>query len=333
MTLPLKIKLNFNNIIKIFPILIFFIILPIDSNASENPYKFLKKEVLKGKAKKELKNDTRSISKKKALSIYEDADGKAIKITLDTKFKGHKNDWERTGERNQRWEMANKKRPRKFKKPVYIKYKFKLNDFPIHPAVGGSLFQVIANKGESRLLPWMKLQYYGDKIVHQLSFTKEVFYLKGDPENSNFDKVSYKFELGPVTHFKDYRTISFKILASKEDNGEVVAWIDNKKVFEVYGPNFTIGNGYTFKWGFYRWLLNSFLNETPPQSLTVKEFSYSDKCEEILDQDKCSYVSKNRQSVSYVKFRKTSHRSSTHGKEIAKSIKWKKPLPEIQMKE
>ena len=39
---------------------------------------------------------------KKALSIFQDSDGKAIKITLDTKFKGHKNDWERTGERNQR---------------------------------------------------------------------------------------------------------------------------------------------------------------------------------------------------------------------------------------
>ena len=46
---------------------------------------------------------------KKALSIFEDTDGRAIKITLDTKFKGNKKDWERTGERNQRWEMANKK--------------------------------------------------------------------------------------------------------------------------------------------------------------------------------------------------------------------------------
>ena len=43
--------------------------------ASENPYKFLKKEVLIGKAKSEMKNDTRSISKKKALSIFEDSDG------------------------------------------------------------------------------------------------------------------------------------------------------------------------------------------------------------------------------------------------------------------
>ena len=96
-------------------LLIFFSLLlfSINTHASENPYKFLKKEVLLGKASSELKNDTRSISKKKALSIFEDTDGRAIKITLDTKFKGNKKDWERTGERNQRWETANKKKPRK----------------------------------------------------------------------------------------------------------------------------------------------------------------------------------------------------------------------------
>ena len=137
----------------IFVILITFLNFTL-VNAKENPYKFLKKEVLIGKAKKELVNDTRSISKKKALSIIEDENGKAIKITLDTKFKGHKDDWERTGERNQRWEMANAKKPRKFEKPVYVKYKFKLNEFPIKNNLGGSLFQVIANKGNSRLLPW-----------------------------------------------------------------------------------------------------------------------------------------------------------------------------------
>ena len=316
---------------KLFLIFILFIFASINSNASENPYKFLKKEILIEKAKKELTNDSRSIPKKKALSIYEDEEGKAIKITLDTKFKGNKKDWERTGERNQRWEMANKKRPRKFKKPVYVKYTFKLNEFPTHPAVGGSLLQVIANKGESRILPWMKLQFKGSQVLHQINFTREVFYLKGDPENSNFDKISYKFPLGFVDDFKNYRTLSFKILASKEDNGILIGWLDNKKVFEIYGPNFTIGNGHTFKWGFYRWLKDAFLNETPTQSLTVKEFGYSDKCEEILDKEKCSYLSESKESVSYVRYRKSSYRMPTYGKKITKSIKWTKPLPVIKI--
>ena len=69
----------------------FFFLFTFNIHASENPYKFLKKEILIGKAKKELTNDSRSIPKKKALSIYEDEDSKAIKITLDTKFKGNKN--------------------------------------------------------------------------------------------------------------------------------------------------------------------------------------------------------------------------------------------------
>ena len=64
----------------------------------------------------------------------------------------------------------------------------------------------------------------------------------------------------------------------------------------------------------------------------MKEFGFSNKCEEILDQDKCSYVSENKDSVSYVRFRKSSWRDKTYGKKIAKSIKWKKPLPEIKMK-
>ena len=78
-------------------------------------------------------------------------------------------------------------------------------------------------------------------------------------------------------------------------------------------------------------LKDAFLDETPTQSLTIKEFGFSGKCEEILDQDKCSYVSENKNSVSYVSFRKSSSRSKTYGKEISKSIKWKKPLPEIKI--
>ena len=77
--------------------IILFLLISNISYSKDNPYKFLKKEILIGKAKKELVNDTRSISKKKALSIVEDENGKAIKITLDTKFKGHKDDWGRTG--------------------------------------------------------------------------------------------------------------------------------------------------------------------------------------------------------------------------------------------
>ena len=228
--------------------------------------------------------------------------------------------------------MANAKKPRKFEKPTYVKYKFKLNEFPVKNNLGGSLFQVIANKGNSRLLPWMKFQYSDNRLIHQINFTKEVFYLQGDPDNTNFDKIGYKFYLGYVEDYKDYRTLSLKILASKKENGEIIGWLDDKRIFEVYGPNFTIGNGYTFKWGFYRWLEQMSLETIPTQSVTVKEFGFSDKCEKILDQEKCSYSSDIKDSVSYVRLKKSFWRDKTHGKKISKSIKWKKPLPEIKMK-
>ena len=38
-----------------------------------------------------------------------------------------------------------------------------------------------------------------------------------------------------------------------------------------------------------------------------------------------------KNSLSYVSFRKSSWRDKTYGKEIVKSIKWKKPLPEIKL--
>ena len=31
-----------------------------------------------------------------------------------------------------------------------------------------------------------------------------------------------------------------KILASKKENGEIIGWLDDKRIFEIYGPNFTI---------------------------------------------------------------------------------------------
>ena len=56
--------------LKKFLFVIFFFLLSHFANASENPYKFLKKEVLLGKASSELKNDTRSISKKKSTFYF-----------------------------------------------------------------------------------------------------------------------------------------------------------------------------------------------------------------------------------------------------------------------
>ncbi len=68
--------------------LIIFFFLPICANASENPYKFLKKEVLIGKAKSEMKNDTKSISKKKHYLFLKTQMVKQFKLHLIISLKG-----------------------------------------------------------------------------------------------------------------------------------------------------------------------------------------------------------------------------------------------------
>ena len=73
---------------KLFLILVLFIFASINSNASENPYKFLKKEILIGKAKSEMKNDTRSISKKKHYLFLKTQMAKQLKLHSILSLKG-----------------------------------------------------------------------------------------------------------------------------------------------------------------------------------------------------------------------------------------------------
>ena len=316
---------------KIFVILLTLLFVPSLSYSEQKPYKFFKNEILFGLAKKQLKNDTRSISSKKALSIYEGDDGKAIKITLDPEFKGHKDDWDRTGERNQRWEVANKGKQMNLKNSVFIKYVFKLSKFD-PGRTGGSFFQVIGNKNKSRLLPWMKIQYDGFEVFLTLALTKEVFYLSGDLDNTNFDKMSYKFYLGTLHDFRDFRTIDIKIIPSKSDNGEVILWLDGEKKVELYGTNFTIGNAFSFKLGKYKFFNGTPASSVQTSSLFIKKFGYDKNCEVILSPDQCNYSSSSRQSYSKLFGSNNSRRDSDHGKKIAKSVKFKKELPGFNIK-
>ena len=75
---------------KLFLILLSLILVSTYSHASENPYKFLKKEILIGKAKSEMKNDTRSISKKKHYLFLKTQMEKQLKLRLILSLKGTK---------------------------------------------------------------------------------------------------------------------------------------------------------------------------------------------------------------------------------------------------
>ena len=75
---------------KLLLILLSFVLVSTFSHASENPYKFLKKEILIGKAKSEMKNDTRSISKKKHYLFLKIQMVKQLKLHLIQSLKGTK---------------------------------------------------------------------------------------------------------------------------------------------------------------------------------------------------------------------------------------------------
>jgi len=89
--------------------------------------------------------------------------------------------------------------------------------------------------------------------------------------------------------------------------GELIMWLNDEKIIELFGPNVVVGEGTKFKVGVYRWLNKK---SKGPTSLTIKEFSYSENCEEVLDGEKCNYdpVKKRAKGTSYswVLFKKKS---------------------------
>ena len=82
-------------------------------------------------------------------------------------------------------------------------------------------------------------------------------------------------------HIEDYIT-----WWAKDKNGEYIMWLNDEKVVEIYGPNMAVGEGIKYRIGLYRWLNKK---SKGPTSLTIKEFSYSENCEEVLDSSKCNY--------------------------------------------
>jgi hypothetical protein len=303
------------------------------SYSKDNPLKIFKKEILGGDAKKHMKQSLRqSKPLKKILSVVKDQNDKAVNIQLDVKTKGHTKDWNRLGERNQRWEFdTQNKYALKINETVYGTYTFKLKD---ESNLGGSIFQSVGtDKTGSPMLPSQQIQYWDDgQVVWKTNIIDEVFYFCDDIENSNFQKTDYTFYLGTKNSFKEYRTISFKMVPSDTEKGETIVWRDDKKVMEAYGTNMSVGHGIGFKIGLYRWLEQKSLKGIGSTSLSIKNFSYSDKCEEILDSMKCSYKSSSRNSTTTLKYTTKKRRDKEHGK-ICKTVKGKVSPKEIKFSE
>ena len=254
--------------------------------SKQNPLKVFKNEILGADAKK-MEISRRSIKKtKKVLSIVEDGNDKAVKIKISKKLKGHKDDWNNTGGRTQRWELDSKDYYR-HGTVIYGKYTFKLDD---KSRADGSIFQSVGvDKKGSPIVPSTQIVYWSEddnkEIVLSYHLVNKAAYPCNE-DNSFFEKISYYFTLGSQKTFENFRTIAFKHVPSSDKNGEYIMWLNDEKIIEIYGPNMAVGEGAKYRIGLYRSLNKK---SKGPTSLTIKEFSYSENCEEVLDSSKCNY--------------------------------------------
>jgi len=273
--------------------------------------KFLKSEILGADAQTNMEKSLRAIKQtKKVLSIVDENGEKAVEIKITKKLKGHKDDWNNSQQRSQRWELDTKNKDYiKHGIPLYAKYTFKLDD---KSKAEGSILQTVGtDKKGVPILPSTHIAYWSEedddkRVVFSYWLVKRVA-RPCDEDNLWFDKTTYYFTLGYQKEFKNFNTIAFKYIPSKDKNGELIMWLNDEKIIELFGPNVVVGEGTKFKLGVYRWLNKK---SKGPTSLTIKEFSYSENCEEVLDGEKCNYdpVKKRAKgtSFSWVPFKKKS---------------------------
>ena len=261
--------------------------IPLQATSKENPLKVFKNEILGADAKK-MVISMRSIKKtKKVLSIVEDGNDKAVKIKITKKLKGHKDDWKNSSGKHQRWELDSKDTI-KHGTAIYGKYTFKIDD---KSRAEGSILQAVGtDKNGNPVLPLTQIRYWSEdaddkRIIFSFWLVNKAAYPCNE-DNSFFDKTTYYFTLGSQKAFENFRTIAFKHVPSKDKNGEYIMWLNDEKVVELYGPNVVVGEGTKYRIGLYRWLNKK---SKGPTSLTIKEFSYSENCEEVLDSSKCNY--------------------------------------------
>ena len=320
-------------------IVLIFIIQITNFYASEkelNPYNFLLKEILLGEAKKNLVKDRFSIPNKKALSYYEDEEGKAIKIELATKFKGSPDDW---SSKNQRWELGSNKNPAgliSLNEPVFIKYTFKLSSLANHKNIDGTFFQITGNKRGTagavhKVYPWISLRYdyEDDKKSHNYLLDLKYLNLK---DHKYRNSISYKFDLLTDSglsvadnEFERFQTYDFKIIPSDNEDGEIIVWKNGKVMLQLYGRNYWEAHAFGFRVGHYRWLEDwkGNINKAPNAYTIIKEFGYSSDCLEILSTDQCEWkpYKNKRKSRSKFEFRVSNKGNPPSFEEIIKYYK------------
>jgi len=271
-----------------------------ENNTGPNPLKFLKEEVLFGLAKNHLNKDRDSIGNK-AISIYEGSDGKGFRIDMDTKIRGGYHD----EKYHHRWELSTDQLQRFYNhdQAMYFKYEFKVPSFEnldLDSGIGGTLFQAVGNNTITRVNPWLGLRYYNadEGLGSGLYLTLKLINGKQSRSPGEIEYIAY---LGERKKFAEFNTFDFKILPSKNEKGEIIVWLNGELVFEMYGRNIWGGTSHwSTKIGQYRWwwdyieYLKGDKDKVPVTSSVIKKLGYDKTCENILDEEQCSYVSETR---------------------------------------
>lgn len=175
-------------------------------------------------------------------------------ISLSYKNGGGKSDWNRTGERNQRWELRDKKKKYNLSQPYFLTYRFRIPTSLADRGPGSDkYFQIIAaNRDGGAWNPVAQLKNQGGYLTFTFYLNYEVFYFCGE-NNSNMKHRATRFKLARIGDLEGTTNqIDLKFLPSKRQNGEFVMLFNGKKVISHKGPNTTLSYGILHKFGLYR---------------------------------------------------------------------------------
>ncbi len=250
-------------------------------------------------------------------------DEEFAEISLSYEDEGGNSDWNRTGERNQRWELRDKKLRYKLNQPYFLTYRFRIQVGEDHQGSGSDkYFQIIAaNRDRGAWNPVAQLKNEGGYLTFTFYLNYEVFYLCGE-NNSNMKHRATRFKLARMEDLAGtVNQIDLKFLPSKGHDGELILLFNDKTVITHNGINTTLSYGILHKFGLYRVDINA---DTPDSSILISRFGTSKKCEDIISKNKCDLLTAEvKRTSTSVPWENYAHMASDFGKKICKRAKTK----------
>ena len=242
-------------------------------------------------------------------------------ISLSYNDEGGKADWDRTGERNQRWELRDKKKKYNLNQPYFLTYRFRIPAGLDNRGSGSDkYFQIIAaNRDGGAWNPVAQLKNQSGFLTFTFYLNYEVFYLCGE-NNSNMKHRATRFKLAPMADLEETTNqIDLKFLPSKGHYGEFIMLFNGEKVISHKGPNTTLSHGILHKFGLYRGDVNL---DTPDSLIQISRFGTSKNCSDIVSKNTCDFLTAEVTTTSAsIPWENYSHAASDFGRKICKRAK------------